>query len=368
MAKADAIATDFTTSGYYRPLRLGGYRPQTTGDSIGTGAIERIAERREARTARNLAEQALRRMLRSSFAGSALTMALCTFIGFHLMSYMAAQYEPVAEFVAVVEEKVTESVDAFVETTGGITGDLFAPSAVPEGLPDEWVEPDIASDSPIIWEQVSDGSFVNNNGATIPAGARFGVDVSEHDGEIDWEAAKAGGVDFAIIRCGYGSDDAAFDDALWERNVSECERLGIPYGVYLYSYAPTPDWAFSEAEHVARLVEGHECPMGIWYDVEEPAQAEAYGYDAGLFGELVHNFEAAAEKATGIQVGVYTSRSWLDTHMSETAADEGIPVWCAYWMDEAPEGCDYACWQAGAAAMPGFEGAVDFDVIFPEAA
>ena len=84
-----------------------------------------------------------------------------------------------------------------------------------------------------------------------------GIDVSEHNGKIDWEKVKSSGIDFAIIRCGYGMDLPKQDDKYWQYNVTECERLGIPYGVYIYSYADSTDRAASEADHVLRLLKGH---------------------------------------------------------------------------------------------------------------
>ena len=70
-----------------------------------------------------------------------------------------------------------------------------------------------------------------------------GIDVSYYQGDIDWEKAKSAGVEFAIIRCGYGMDVKNQDDEKFERNVTECERLSIPYGVYLYSYADSVEKA-----------------------------------------------------------------------------------------------------------------------------
>lgn len=64
----------------------------------------------------------------------------------------------------------------------------------------------------------------------------YGIDVSQYQGLIDWEVAKDH-IDFAIIRCGYGQDIPGQDDNLFKRNADECTRLGIPFGVYLYSYA-----------------------------------------------------------------------------------------------------------------------------------
>ena len=56
-----------------------------------------------------------------------------------------------------------------------------------------------------------------------------GIDVSEFQGKIDWEKVKATGIKYAILRCGYGMDTTSQDDSYFERNIEECERLGIPY-------------------------------------------------------------------------------------------------------------------------------------------
>ncbi|MDD3142295.1 MAG: GH25 family lysozyme, partial [Lachnospiraceae bacterium] len=64
-----------------------------------------------------------------------------------------------------------------------------------------------------------------------------GIDVSEHNGTINWDEVKASGIQFAMIRAGYGSNYESQDDRHAIHNMQECERLGIPYGVYLYSYA-----------------------------------------------------------------------------------------------------------------------------------
>ena len=69
-----------------------------------------------------------------------------------------------------------------------------------------------------------------------------GIDVSEHNRNIDWEKVKAAGIDYAIIRCGYGDDYYNQDDKQWLRNVSECERLGIPYGVYIIHMLKIQIW------------------------------------------------------------------------------------------------------------------------------
>ncbi len=74
-----------------------------------------------------------------------------------------------------------------------------------------------------------------------------GVDVSEWQGTIDWEKVKNAGIQYAILRAGYGDDYTSQDDKTWKANVAACEKLGIPYGVYLYSYATTVSGAKKES-------------------------------------------------------------------------------------------------------------------------
>lgn len=122
------------------------------------------------------------------------------------------------------------------------------------------------------------------------------IDVSYYQGVINWEIVKPQ-IDGVIIRCGYGADETAQDDKQWSRNVTECERLGIPYGVYLYSYADSDAKIQSEISHTLRLIKGHNPVIGVFYDLEENnkgwiaaraakewcRQINASGYKAGIY-------------------------------------------------------------------------------------
>lgn len=98
---------------------------------------------------------------------------------------------------------------------------------------------------------------------------RDGIDVSQYQGEIDWERVKEH-IDFAILRCGYGQDIPGQDDPTFKRNADECTRLGIPFGVYLYSYATDERAALSEARHVMRLVKDYKMEYPVYLDLEDP--------------------------------------------------------------------------------------------------
>ena len=105
----------------------------------------------------------------------------------------------------------------------------------------------------------------------LSAGERItgaGIDVSQYQGVIDWDTT-AQYIDFAIIRCGRGSDLTAQDDTKWAVNAAACERLGIPYGVYLYSLAQTDEEARSEAAHALRLLDGKHPQLPVYLDLED---------------------------------------------------------------------------------------------------
>ena len=98
--------------------------------------------------------------------------------------------------------------------------------------------------------------------------AKLIIDVSHWQGTIDWEKVK-GHIDGAILNAGYGSDIAKQDDAQFVRNATECERLGIPWGSYLYSYANTTDKIASEIQHMLRMLKGRKPQLPVYYDLEE---------------------------------------------------------------------------------------------------
>lgn len=117
-------------------------------------------------------------------------------------------------------------------------------------------------------------SFYDGSGNLFLDPACKVIDVSEHNGKIDWNAVKNAGVDAAIIRLGYGYSfnplDSQVDDQL-ANNINACNNLGIPYGLYLYSYAFDSNFATQEATFTANVIEKYGCKpsLPIFYDLEE---------------------------------------------------------------------------------------------------
>lgn len=191
--------------------------------------------------------------------------------------------------------------------------------------------------------------------ASVYATAR-GIDVSEHNKEIDWETVKASGVDFAILRCGYGSDYKSQDDKYWERNVAECERLGIPYGVYLYSYATTTEMAVSEAKHVLRLIEGRDLSYPVYFDMEDNKTLNSdHAAIASAFCDEI-------EKA-GYTVGVYANLNWW-THYLTDPVFEKWDRWVAQYNTTCDYTGRYSIWQySSKGKVDGIEGNVDVNYL-----
>lgn len=136
--------------------------------------------------------------------------------------------------------------------------------------------------------------------------ARTVIDVSYAQPNVQWEKVKPQ-IDGAILRCGYGSDQANQDDKQWARNVSECERLGIPYGVYLYSYADSDAKIQSEIDHALRLIKGHKPVLGVFYDLEE----NRYGSVAARAAKEWCRRISSAGYTPGIYCGAYFYRQWM---------------------------------------------------------
>lgn len=157
-----------------------------------------------------------------------------------------------------------------------------------------------------------------------------GIDVSENNGDVDWQAVADSGQEFAIIRLGWGNRhlDCKFAD-----NVNGAIAAGLKIGVYYYSYAMTPEEAKAEAEFVKEILQeyGVTPELGVWFDMED---ADGYKDRHGIpdnqtITDMCKVFTDTVA-ATGYQCGVYASYSWL-TDRIDLSQLPGILVWNAQW-------------------------------------
>lgn len=141
------------------------------------------------------------------------------------------------------------------------------------------------------------------------------IDVSGWQGDIDWAKAKADGVEGVIIRLGYGEGNNA--DKKAQRNISECKRLGIPFGVYWYSYADTPSIAKEEGtDVVAKLkqfgVNPSDLAYPVYYDLEKWTwEGHQPPTDPNVYNNIVNNWYSALQSAGYKNLGVYSYTSYL---------------------------------------------------------
>lgn len=141
------------------------------------------------------------------------------------------------------------------------------------------------------------------------------IDVSGWQGDIDWAKAKADGVEGVIIRLGYGEGNNA--DKKAQRNISECKRLGIPFGIYWYSYADTPSIAKEEGtDVVAKLkqfgVNPSDLAYPVYYDLEKWTwEGHQPPTDPNVYNNIVNNWYSALQSAGYKNLGVYSYTSYL---------------------------------------------------------
>ena len=141
------------------------------------------------------------------------------------------------------------------------------------------------------------------------------IDVSEWQGDINWAKAKADGVEGVIIRLGYGEGNNA--DKKAQRNISECKRLGIPFGIYWYSYADTSSIAKEEgADVVAKLkqfgVNASDLAYPVYYDLEKWTwKGHQPPTDPNVYNDIVNNWYSALQSAGYKNLSVYSYTSYL---------------------------------------------------------
>ena len=212
----------------------------------------------------------------------------------------------------------------------------------------------------------SGGTYCGSNGTTVWGAKGFGVDVSTHQGPIDWSKVKNSGVTFAIIRCGYGSDYAKQDDNQFLANVRGCQKYGIPFGVYLYSYAENTSMARSEASHVLRLLNAAglspvDLSYPVYYDLEEGGSSPKISNN-----QLLSNTKAfcSAISAAGFTPGVYANTNWWTHYLTSSEYDKW-PRWVAQYNWQCTYGKHYDVWQAdGQSSVSGITKDVDVNFDF----
>lgn len=189
-----------------------------------------------------------------------------------------------------------------------------------------------------------------------------GIDVSRHQGNIDWEKVKKAGIEFAIIRICYGQK-AVDEKAI--KNIEECIKVGIPFGVYTYSYALNIENAVNEANLVINTLKPYkdkiEFPVII--DMED---ADGYKKRNGMPSNdtlvAICEKECTMFENEGYYAMIYASKSWFDSKLKSSKLDK-FDKWIAWWNKEAKvDKNEYGMWQyTSSGSVDGISGRVDMN-------
>lgn len=183
-----------------------------------------------------------------------------------------------------------------------------------------------------------------------------GIDVSKHQGNVNWSHVKADGVKFAILRAGYGKEISQ-KDRQFENNYAGCKSNGIPCGAYWYSYAMSETEARREAVVCLQVLKGKTFEFPIYYDIEEKKQ---FALGKAKCTAIAKAFFDVLEKA-GYWVGLYSSKSFLDSYFDESLRKR-YAVWVAQYNTKCTYSGQYGIWQKSSTGkVYGIAGNVDIN-------
>lgn len=214
--------------------------------------------------------------------------------------------------------------------------------------------------------RISDESAMT---ADITAECRYGaahkgVDVSVYQKDIDWGKVKTEGYDFAMVRTGFGWNDASQQDTNFARNVQNAHAAGLKVGAYHFSYAMTPEDAKKEAAFCLSILEPYKdlIDYPIAFDIETD---EHQNLTEAELTAIVEAFCSEIAKA-GYTPIVYTYDSWLSTHAG-WADLQHYDFWVANWLGEPAADYEYIIWQySNSGRVSGVEGNIDLNYAFAD--
>lgn len=192
--------------------------------------------------------------------------------------------------------------------------------------------------------------------------AKKGIDVSYHQGSINWSKVKDAGIEFAILRIGYGMYDNQ-KDTQFETNYKNARAVGIPVGVYHYSYAKTVDEAKREADLVLKWLNNRDLDLPVYFDIEDKTQ-QNLGKDT--LNAICRKFCNAIE-AGGYWAGIYSNKYWATGLIDGPTLGKRYTYWVAQYNSKCTYTGPYAMWQySSSGSVNGISGRVDMNYLYAE--
>ena len=204
-----------------------------------------------------------------------------------------------------------------------------------------------------------------SDGVLAKSAPTVGIDVSKHNGNIDWKAVKNSGVNFAIIRCGYRgySTGVMVEDPTFKTNIRGALGAGLRVGVYYYSQAVDEVEAVEEASMVINLLSGYGIQLPVYMDVE----ASGGRGDSISVSQRTANIKAfcGTIQSAGYKAGVYANKTWLSSYIN-TSQISNYHIWLAQYAKEPTyTGSRYDMWQyTSKGRVSGISGNVDMNICY----
>lgn len=217
-------------------------------------------------------------------------------------------------------------------------------------------------------EQTIQGAKYNfNSDGTLNTGSgHMGIDVSKHNGNIDWNAVKNSGVSYAIIRCGYrgSSTGALIEDPMFRSNIQGASRAGLKVGVYFFTQAVNEVEAVEEASMVLSLIKGYNISYPVFLDVESSNGGRGDSINSSARTAVCKAFCQTIQNS-GYKAGIYANKEWLNKFIDAPGLS-GYKIWLAQYA-AAPtySRTKYDMWQySSKGSVAGISGNVDMNISY----
>lgn len=191
-----------------------------------------------------------------------------------------------------------------------------------------------------------------------------GIDVSKHNGTIDFKKVKESGIKFVIIRIGYGGS-APVKDEKFEENYKNARANGLLVGAYIYSYADTPSDIECEKEAVIKWLNGKHLDLPVFLDLEDEKTSKCNNVEITSFASEFCTYV----KKNGYKSGIYGNKYWLTNKINTTifALSGDVTIWLAEWNKEPSYNGRYEIWQyTSKGSVNGIKGNVDLNYLYDD--
>jgi len=188
---------------------------------------------------------------------------------------------------------------------------------------------------------------------------KLGIDVSTFQGAINWARVKTSGIEFAMIRGGYGRFEI---DEQFTRNYLNAKTFDMPIGIYHYSYATNTTKAKQEAQFVINYLKDKKLEYPVAFDIEDKTQMSL---TKTQLTNIVKAFCSTLEKA-GYYVVIYSSKYFLENKLYMNKLTR-YDVWVAQWNDTCTYSGNYGMWQfSDSGRCAGIQGPVDVNYAYKD--